>query len=202
MAERKGEYRPRDRDDARLGEAELLRALSHPMRVEILNVLSERVASPSEMARELAAEVNHVAYHTRKLRDAKLIEMVDTRQVRGATEHFYRAVERPWFDEQCWSQFDSGVKRAVSSYGVDLIVKDAVRALKSRTFDSRDSRHLSRIAMVLDAEGFDRVGRILDDALDALVVEQAASDERRRTSGDAGIPTVAAMASFEVPPTY
>jgi DNA-binding transcriptional ArsR family regulator len=187
-------------DDARLGEAELLRALSHPMRVEILNVLSERVASPVEIARSLGQETNHVAYHTRQLRDFGLIELVDERQVRGATEHFYRAVERPWFDEQCWSQFDPAVKRAVSSFGIDLLIQDAARALKAGTFDSRDSRHLSRASMSLDAEGFAKVGKILDEALDKVLAEQAASDERRRTSKEPGIPTVTAIASFEVPP--
>lgn len=200
MATKSAVGRSEIRDDARLGEAELLRAFSHPLRVEVLNVLSERVASPVQIARELDKAVNHVAYHTRQLRDFGLIELVEERPVRGATEHFYRAVERPWFDEQCWSQFDPGVKRAVSSYGVDLVVRDAVRSLKAGTFDSRDNRHLSRAAMLLDAEGFAEVGTILDQALDAVLAVQATSDERRRSSGEKGIRTTAAMACFEVPP--
>jgi hypothetical protein len=40
----------------------------------------------------------------------------------------------------------------------------------------------------------------MDGALDAVLAEQAASDERRRTSREKGIPTIAAMAAFEIPP--
>jgi len=187
-------------EEGRLGEAELLRALSHPTRVKILAVVSERVASPNQIARELNEDVGHVGYHARVLRDHGLIELVATKPVRGATEHFYRGIERPWFNEDCWARFDPEVKRAISSYGIDLVVRDAAHALRSGTFDSRDTRHLSRAPVVLDAEGFANVGKILNQALDAVLAEQAASDERRRSSQEPGIPTVTAMASFEVPP--
>ena len=192
--------RPAIGDDARLSEGELLRALSHETRVKALAILSERVASPVQIALHLNKEVGHVGYHCRVLLKHGLIELVETKPVRGAVEHFYRGTERAWFDEDCWSGFDPEVKRAISSYGVDLIVQDAARALRDGTFDSRDSRHLSRTAMLLDAEAFANVSKILDQALDAILEEQAASDERRRTSRETGIPTVTVMASFEVPP--
>ena len=59
----------------------LARATAHPLRVSILEILGidgGRVLSP---------------YHVTELAKAGLIELVRERQVRGATEHFYRLPE-------------------------------------------------------------------------------------------------------------
>jgi DNA-binding transcriptional ArsR family regulator len=89
----------------------LVQALAHPLRVEILAILSERVASPNHLSVQLETDLTHVAYHTRTLNEFGCLTLVDTRQRRGATEHFYRA--RPgtsltWMgldlDERGWSE--------------------------------------------------------------------------------------------------
>src|SRR3954452_13075637 len=75
-------------------EKRLARALSHPLRVQILEILSERVASPHDLSEELGVELTHVAYHTRTLDRCGCLELVDTAQRRGATEHYYRTAAR------------------------------------------------------------------------------------------------------------
>jgi len=92
----------------------LVRALSHPLRVQILEILSERVASPNDLSAELGVELTHVAYHTRTLDRCGCLELVDTAQRRGATEHFYRAAARTGLrripldlDEQGWDEVAS-----------------------------------------------------------------------------------------------
>src|ERR1044072_10047589 len=73
----------------------LARANTHPLRVSILEVLSldhGPTLSPKEMSRELQAPLSTVNYHVTELRRSGLVEIVDERQVRGAIEHFYRAV--------------------------------------------------------------------------------------------------------------
>ena len=67
-------------------------------------VLSERVASPSELAAEQEAVVSDVAYHVRVLRELGLIKLVNTRQVRGATEHFYRSIAQSHLDDDLWGK--------------------------------------------------------------------------------------------------
>lgn len=69
----------------------LVRALAHPLRVQILEILSERVASPNDLSEELGVELTHVAYHTRTLDRCGCLDLVDTAKRRGATEHFYKA---------------------------------------------------------------------------------------------------------------
>lgn len=74
----------------------LARANTHPLRVSILEVLSldgGRTLSPKELSQELQAPLSTVNYHVTELRNSDLVKVVDERQVRGAVEHFYRAVD-------------------------------------------------------------------------------------------------------------
>jgi DNA-binding transcriptional ArsR family regulator len=71
----------------------LARATAHPLRVSILEILGldgGRTLSPSELRRELQIPLSNTNYHVTELAKAGLIELVRRRQVRGATEHFYR----------------------------------------------------------------------------------------------------------------
>jgi len=74
----------------------LARSNTHPLRVSILEVLSlddgARTLSPKELSQELRAPLSTVNYHVTELRNSGLLEIVGEEQVRGAIEHFYRAV--------------------------------------------------------------------------------------------------------------
>lgn len=74
----------------------LARATAHPLRVSILEILGidgGRVLSPSDLSRELQIPLSNTNYHVTELAKGGLIELVRERQVRGATEHFYRLPE-------------------------------------------------------------------------------------------------------------
>jgi len=71
----------------------LARATAHPLRISILEILGidgGRVLSPSELSNELQIPLSNTNYHVTELAKSNLIELVRERQVRGATEHFYR----------------------------------------------------------------------------------------------------------------
>jgi DNA-binding transcriptional ArsR family regulator len=75
---------------------QLARATAHPLRVSILEILGidgGRTMSPSDLSRELQIPLSNTNYHVTELAKASLIELVRERQVRGATEHFYRLPE-------------------------------------------------------------------------------------------------------------
>ncbi|HEY3552077.1 MAG TPA: hypothetical protein VGK66_00165 [Solirubrobacterales bacterium] len=75
----------------------LVRALAHPVRIQILEILSERIASPNMLSVELKTGLTHIAYHTRALDRCGCLELVSTAQRRGAIEHFYKAREETTF---------------------------------------------------------------------------------------------------------
>jgi predicted ArsR family transcriptional regulator len=74
----------------------LARANTHPLRISVLEVLTMdggRTLSPSDLSYELRVPLSNVNYHVTELVRSGLIELAHERQVRGATEHFYRMVE-------------------------------------------------------------------------------------------------------------
>jgi DNA-binding transcriptional ArsR family regulator len=82
-----------DRSSIPVDWERLARATAHPLRVSILEILGidgGRVLSPSDLSRELQIPLSNTNYHVTELHKAGLIELVRERQVRGATEHFYR----------------------------------------------------------------------------------------------------------------
>jgi DNA-binding CsgD family transcriptional regulator len=71
----------------------LAKALSSPLRARALALIAEGTASPKAIAVELGLDVRGVAYHVRVLRKLGCIELVETRQRRGAIEHIYRVAD-------------------------------------------------------------------------------------------------------------
>lgn len=189
----------RARSSEETSQAKLVKALNHELRVQMLTIFTERTASPNELARELDEGLSQVSYHVKVLRDLDLIELVKTEPRRGAVEHYYQASARPLLDTPEWAQLDPNVREAVSSYGIELIIADAARAIQAGTFDSREERHMSRTPVLLDEEGFREAAATQDAALEAIFDAQAASAARMTKSGEEGVPTLAAMLCFEMP---
>jgi DNA-binding transcriptional ArsR family regulator len=72
--------------------AQILQALSHPVRVGILERLAatETAESPRALVRDLGDVLQTVAYHVRLLAEAELIILDRIEPKYGTVEHFYR----------------------------------------------------------------------------------------------------------------
>jgi len=68
-----------------------LRALSHPVRLRILSLVTGTALSSAELARELGLNHAAVSFHVRQLASAGYLELAETRSVRGGQERRYRA---------------------------------------------------------------------------------------------------------------
>ena len=79
-------------------------AFVHPLKLRILATMAEPAPprapatglpelgwSPNSLCRALGAPLGNVSYHVRHLEKAGLIELVATKQRRGALEHYYRS---------------------------------------------------------------------------------------------------------------
>jgi DNA-binding transcriptional ArsR family regulator len=182
-------------------EETLVKVVAHPLRVQALSVLTERPASPKELAAELGAPVGNVSYHVRELEDVGLIELVDEKKRRGAVEHFYRAIARPLLSADEWEQLSLDDRQGFSAWIIQLLLADASQALAAGTFDARSDRHLSRTPLLVDEEGWRELVEIQATALKAILEVQAASAERlTKADGGEGIPAIAAVTFFEMPP--
>lgn len=82
---------PPPEDVLEIGAPEQFAALAHPLRQRLLFVLGHRPATTSQLAAQLDAKKGNVAHHLKVLREAGLVHIAETRQVRGGTEqHFQR----------------------------------------------------------------------------------------------------------------
>ena len=63
-----------------IDDPRLVKGLAHPLRIRILRVLQDRVASPSEIAEEIEAPLGNVSYHVRFLARVGLIRLVNLRR--------------------------------------------------------------------------------------------------------------------------
>lgn len=73
---------------------EQLRALADPLRATLLELLLERAATVTEMARAVDRPKSTVAYHVNLLAGAGLLRVVRTRRVRALEERYYGRVAR------------------------------------------------------------------------------------------------------------
>jgi DNA-binding transcriptional ArsR family regulator len=175
----------------------LMKALAHPLRWRILEVVSERgEASPVELARALDQPLATVSHHVRVLRDSGSLELTRTEQRRGALEHYYRAVTPPFFDAEQWERSPILLRRGVAGQILRRIVVDATEAGRAGAFDAPEA-HVDRMVLELDAEGWRELSALLMDVLRQAQAIQAKSDTRR---GDAKTTLVAQIAilSFEM----
>jgi DNA-binding transcriptional ArsR family regulator len=175
------------------------KAFAHPLRVQILIILNEKVASPNMLAQQLDESLNLVAYHVRVLEKYDCIELVDTKQRRGATEHFYRATRRQFLTASEWSRLPDSLRPGLSGAALKAAFDDVEEALDSGTFDELEDRHLSRTPLVVDQKGWEDTASLLSDALDRLLEIQAESGKRLAESKAESMLSKVVMLHFKSP---
>ncbi|MFD1546135.1 ArsR/SmtB family transcription factor [Nonomuraea guangzhouensis] len=78
------------------------KALGHPLRHRLVNLLRQRPATLGELTAALGSTKGTVGYHVRVLRDAGLVRLASTRQVRGGTEQRFELISKEFrLDEEC-----------------------------------------------------------------------------------------------------
>jgi DNA-binding transcriptional ArsR family regulator len=178
-------------------DARIAKALSHPVRMRVLIALSEAVASPNELSKQLEESLGVVSYHVKQLEELDCIELVKTEQRRGAIEHYYRATTRPIFDEG-WDQLPREARTQISSAVLSEIWRDVGRSLMAGSFDREPERHLSRTPLVLDRKGWDALNARLE-ALCYWALDQQAKAAGRIAKGAESMTSELVMMSYTTP---
>lgn len=75
-------------------DTDVLKALNHPVRRQVMSMLDDGIASPKELAGRLGLSIPSVSYHVGILRDLGLIKVVRETPRRGAIERHYKSVAR------------------------------------------------------------------------------------------------------------
>lgn len=188
-----------------------LRAGWHPLQLRALVILTERVASPKEIAIELGltkARAGVVSQHVRELEKAGFVEEVRAEPRRGTVEHYFRVVEQPVVTDEEAAQWTEDERDEFSRYIISCIAKDFGMATEYGTLDGDDhvDRHLSRTPLHLDRQGFADLIEAHRQSFHRSLEIQEESDQRRAVSGEEGLPFSSVHATIpmpmvEMPPT-
>lgn len=181
----------------------LAAAMSHPTRVHAMIILRERVASPRQIAAEIGERLSNVTYHLNQLRQLGCIELVRTERVRGGRvlERFYRATRRLYFDEAAWLALSEKERLDLVGVALRMIAGDITGAMEAGTIFDDDGSHLSRNAMLVDAEGWREVTGVIERATAELIEIEASVAERVADGAQAEIHTKVELLQFRAPPS-
>jgi DNA-binding transcriptional ArsR family regulator len=182
-----------DIDDPRL-----VKALAHPLRVRILALLENRVATPKQIAAELGLRLENVSYHVRILRDYGFIKLERKKQVRGAVEHHYRATARPRITAQAWSGLPAVVKEAMTGAGVSQLIEILSAAAEEGGFSHPES-YFTRRPAVVDEQGFSEISKAITELLERVTAIEAEASKRIRRGDRQELPVIVAALLFDAP---
>jgi len=176
----------------------LVMSVAHPLRISILEALTDHVASPNAVAEKLDANLPSVAYHTRALGKLGALELVDTARRRGAIEHFYKATPRAFLGDQDWRKVPPSLLGGVSAATLRTFLDKAIAALDAGTLDGRDDTVFRWMPLSLDEEGWKEVVAIMEEATKLMLAAHLRSQDRLGESGEqATVSTVVGQAAFE-----
>jgi DNA-binding transcriptional ArsR family regulator len=178
----------------------LVRAIGHPLRLRLLTIFNERVASPSDLAAELGEPIGNVSYHTRILARLGCVELVKTKQVRGAVEHYYRAVVRPVFSDEDWAELPKSIRKSLADAVLAEIADDMGAAATEGGFN-RDDVHLARTPLALDKQGWQELNELLQDVAGKALDIQAKSASRLQAEGATDSEAAVLVAMLFEPPS-
>ena len=141
-----------------IDDPRFVKAMSHPLRVRILAMLTEREASSLQLSEWLGATLGTVSYHVRTLQNLGVIELTRNRQVRGAIQHFYRARDHPRVSDEAWAAAPSIAKQAAVGSSLQLSDDYARTSADSGGFE-RPEATLARDSLELDEAGWRQAAR-------------------------------------------
>ena len=173
-------------------QAALLKAISHPLRLRILQEINRGYASPKDVADSLGESLGVVSYHVRTLEELGCIELAETKFRRGAVQHFYKPLRRLELSDSEWAALPESVRGSISATTLDSVIELAAAALKDGSFEARADRHLSWLELRLDEAGWNEVNVMLKDVLD-----RAMELQERTPRQDATVTSIMAMVHFQ-----
>jgi DNA-binding transcriptional ArsR family regulator len=182
-------------------ETTLAAAVAHPIRSKCLVILSEREASPAEIARELNMNVSKVGYHVSALAEAHLIELTRTQPVRGTIEHFYRAVQLPYVSNEQESERPLAARRVYAESVWSIVAANAAHSFETGTYLRRNDHYLTRFAFSVDEEGWEEATAAHADLEQRIFRIQEEAAKRMLESDETPMKAVSFQSWFEVPRT-
>jgi DNA-binding transcriptional ArsR family regulator len=195
MAKKKTARRSGRRHKPRRAEARLVYSVLHPVRLDILAILLDRIASAKQIAAILNEPPSTVRRHLRALRDSQAIEVVDEKPCGGAMERYYRAVVLPEISSEEAEVLPRGAQRRHAAVALQGILTEALASLRHGHMDGDDELELTLIRRRFSRRGLEEAYALQAEMRERF--EAILERDADRPKADSAPVKVAAMLWFD-----
>lgn len=99
-----------------------LKAIADPLRQQLLEQFAKGPATTKQVAQILGRSVTPLYHHVARLEKAGLIELVETKPSRGATEKYFSAIAPQFYiDRRAFSGSSATLVKQVTSMSLDVL---------------------------------------------------------------------------------
>lgn len=171
-------------------------AVSHRIRVHILIVLNEGTYTAAQIAEIIGEPLNNVSNHIRELLDAGSIELAKTEQKGNLLQHFYRAVEIPFYSQEEAEAMTPEQRQVTAGLVVQSAAAEVMAALwAGKLADPRTC--LAWDWFNVDQKGRDEIEAEQTRMWERMQEIEVESTNRRARSGEAGQSMLVTLFAYE-----
>jgi DNA-binding transcriptional ArsR family regulator len=173
-------------------------AITHQARTEILALLNERPRSQDELARLIRRpESKNIAHHIRELLADGSIELAYRKRARNTLEHYYRAVEIPFYSDEEVAAMPPEAKQAICGVILEAVMAEAMAALWAGKMVNDRRIWLSWRWLNVDAQGREEIADDQARHWKRVRDVEAESLDRRAKSGEPTKSIIVTSLGFE-----
>lgn len=172
-------------------------AVGHRIRVQVLVILSEGVFSPDQIAQLIEEPTNKVSHHVKELLDAGSIEVAKTEQVRNTLQHYYRAVEMPYYSDEEMEKMTPGQRQVTYGLVLQQIMAEAMAAFWAGKLIDDPRVWLGQRWFNVDARGRAEIADEQARSWERILEIEAESVNRCVKSGEQATSVIVAQLGFK-----
>lgn len=185
------------KDEGEDVDQQMVRALGHPLRVEILRLLEEGPSGPKRLSDRMGEKLANISYHVKILHKCGCIELVETIPQRGAVEHIYKLKSHGALGSRTWKAVPPSLRTHYAGASLADFTARAVEALEAGTAESREGSGVTWLPLNVDEQGWNELRRVLGNVEERFRAVADKSAKRMDSPRD-GIPVIVAVAAFEI----
>ena len=178
-------------------EERLAYAVSHRTRVYVLTILNEGVFSPDEIASMIGERTPNVSHHIKELLDAGSIELAKTERVRNTTQHYYRAVEMPYYTDDEIAAMPLEQRQEIIGVTLQCLMAEVMSAFWAGKMAGDPRLWLSWRWFNVDEQGRQDLAAEQERSWKRAQEIEAESASRRASSGEEAQSIIVASSGFQ-----
>ncbi|HEY6145817.1 MAG TPA: hypothetical protein VIV13_06045, partial [Solirubrobacterales bacterium] len=161
---------------------------------------AEQAAGLAGIAEAVGEPLEDVIDAVRLLENAGMVDVVgEVPGGDGTTGRIYRAPRMRLIETAEWEELSRPERERISAGVRNLIANEIESAVRAKTFDARTSRHLARVPLLLDEQGWAELAELHTKIISDTVKLQAETLERLEESDETPLHARSIIYLFEVP---